>query len=92
MSDNFIKDEEPIIFTQPAFSYLNPKIQLKHLKYGLGMFSKERISKDELLIGWSGKVVHLKEVLTMSPEERVHILQIDDYLFQVPFWPEYART
>ena len=82
--------DEPITFTHPAFSYLSPKIVLKRLPYGIGMFAAETIVKDELLIGWAGKVVHLKEVLALSDDDRGHILQIDDYLFQIPFWPEYV--
>lgn len=82
--------DEPIVFTHPAFSYLSPKIVLKRLPYGIGMFAAETIGKDELLIGWAGKVVHLKEVLALSDDDRGHILQIDDYLFQIPFWPEYV--
>jgi hypothetical protein len=83
--------DEPIVFTHPAFSYLSPKIVLKRLPYGIGMFAAEVINKDELLIGWAGKVVHLKEVLALSDDERGHILQIDDYLFQIPFWPDYTE-
>lgn len=82
--------DEPIVFTHPSFSYLSPKIVLKRLPYGIGMFATETIAKDELLIGWAGKVVHLKEVLALSDDDRGHILQIDDYLFQIPFWPEYV--
>lgn len=83
---------EPIVFTHPAFSYLSPKIVLKRLPYGIGMFAAEVINKDELLIGWAGRVVHLKDVLALSDDERGHILQIDDYLFQIPFWSEYVST
>lgn len=84
--------DEPIVFTHPAFSYLSPKIVLKRLPYGIGMFAAEVINKDELLIGWAGRVVHLKDVLALSDDERGHILQIDDYLFQIPFWPEYVSS
>jgi hypothetical protein len=37
----------------------------------------------------AGKVVHLNDVLAMDPSERLYILQIDEELFQVPFWPGY---
>lgn len=88
---NKVPLDEPIEFTHPAFSYLSPKIVLKRLSYGIGMFAAELIPKDELLIGWAGKVVHLKDVLALADDERGHILQIDDYLFQIPFWPEYVQ-
>jgi len=80
---------EEISFSSPAFSYLNPKVKLRKLEWGIGMFSEAPIRKDEVLIGWSGRVVHLSEILEMKPDERHYVLQIDDELFQAPFWPGY---
>jgi len=80
---------EEITFSSPAFSYMSPKIQLRKLPYGIGMFANAPILKDEVVIGWSGRVVHLSEVLQMKPEDRHYVLQIDDELFQAPFWPGY---
>jgi len=80
---------EEITFSSPAFSYMSPKIQLRRLPYGIGMFAVAPIPKDEVVIGWSGRVVHLSEVLQMKPDDRHYVLQIDDELFQAPFWPGY---
>lgn len=82
-------DQEPITFSSPAFSYVTPKVYLRRLPFGIGMFAKEQIKKDEVVIGWAGRVVHVNDVLAMPEDERTYILQIDEELFQVPFWPGY---
>jgi len=73
----------------PVFSYMNPKLTTRLSNSGRGMFAVEPVKKDEILIIWAGKVVHLSEVLTRSPAERDHILQVDEEHYQVPFWPGY---
>jgi len=82
-------DEEPITFSSPAFSYVSPKLVLRRNRYGIAQHAREKINKDEVLIGWSGRVVHVKEVLAMPESERTYILQIDEELFQAPFWAGY---
>jgi len=82
-------EEEPITFSNPAFSYVSPKLALRRNRYGVAQHAKEKILKDEVLIGWSGRVVHVSEVLAMPETERTYILQIDEELFQVPFWAGY---
>jgi len=76
-------------FTAPAFSHMNPKIQCRKSKEGTGLFAIRNVKKDELLVGWAGKVVHLTDILRMDESERTYILQIDEELFQVPFWKGY---
>eukprot|EP01101_Sappina_pedata_P004985 TRINITY_DN2211_c0_g1_i1.p1 TRINITY_DN2211_c0_g1~~TRINITY_DN2211_c0_g1_i1.p1 ORF type:complete len:243 (-),score=77.24 TRINITY_DN2211_c0_g1_i1:25-753(-) len=80
---------DAISFSSPSFSYMNPKIQLRRIKWGIGMFSNSKLYKDEVLIGWAGRVVHISQVLKMKPEDRHYVLQIDDELFQAPFWQGY---
>lgn len=82
-------DQEPITFSSPAFSYVTPKVYLRRLPFGIGMFAREIIKKDEIVIGWAGRVVHVNDVLAMPEDERTYILQIDEELFQVPFWAGY---
>jgi hypothetical protein len=50
------------------------------------MFALEPLKKNEVLVCWSGKVVHLDEVLSMPESERTYILQIDEELYQIPPW------
>jgi len=76
-------------FTCPAFSYMNPKLQCRRSPTGAGLFALHPLKKDELLVGWAGKVVHKREVIQMDENDRVYILQIDEELFQVPFWKGY---
>lgn len=38
-------DQEPITFSSPAFSYVTPKVYLRRLPFGIGMFAKEVIKK-----------------------------------------------
>jgi len=76
-------------FNCPAFSYMNPKIRCTRSPNGIGLFAIRPIQKDDLLLGWAGKVVHVDEVKAMHESERTYILQIDEQLFQVPFWKGY---
>jgi len=87
--EGYEADEPPITFSNHAFSYTSPKLALRRNRYGIAQHAKEKILKDEVLIGWSGRVVHVKEVLAMPESERTYILQIDEELFQVPFWAGY---
>jgi len=76
-------------FNCPAFSYVNPKIRCTRSPNGCGLFAIRKINQDELLLGWAGKVVHVSEIKEMNESERTYILQIDEELFQVPFWKGY---
>jgi len=70
----------------PTFSYVNPKIALKRSSAGVGMFANTAVKEGEVLIVWSGKVVHLNTILAMRESDRHYILQIDEELFQIPPW------
>ena len=50
------------------------------------MYTVAKIKKNETLVVWSGKVVHIDDVLKMPDDERTYILQIDDQLYQIPPW------
>jgi len=78
-----------VSFNCPAFSYLSPKIRCMRSPNGTGLFAIKRVEKDELMIGWAGKVVHVSEIQAMHESERTYILQIDDELFQTPMWKGY---
>jgi SET domain-containing protein len=79
----------PQFSSPPSFSYVNPKVVLNRSSTGRGLFASVALYKDEVLISWSGKIVHLNEVLRMKESERTYILQIDEELFQVPPWKGY---
>ena len=50
------------------------------------MFAIANIRKNEVLVCWSGKVVHLDGVRSLPKSERTYILQIDEELYQIPPW------
>jgi len=76
----------PDFSVAPTFSYVNPKIALRRSSAGVGMFANIALREGEVLIVWSGKVVHLNTILAMRESDRHYILQIDDELFQIPPW------
>jgi len=82
-------ENNKITFPNPAFSYVNHKLKVKKTSGGLGLFATTFIPKDELLVYWAGKIVHVQEVLAMRESERTYILQVEEELFQVPFWAGY---
>lgn len=45
---------------------MNPKIQCHKSKTGAGLFAVRNVRKDELLVGWAGKVVHLRDILRVG--------------------------
>jgi hypothetical protein len=65
---------------------VNPKLELRRSPTGCGLFSKVTIPKNEVLVSWSGKIVHVSDIYALKESERTYILQIDDELFQVPPW------
>jgi hypothetical protein len=46
--------EDEVQFSSPAYSYVNHKVTLRKIPFGIGMFANEIIKKDEVIIGWSG--------------------------------------
>jgi len=72
------------------FSYVNPKVELRHGKTCLGLFTKAPVKKNEIVVGWSGHVVHVSQMERLMPEcDRQYILQIADGLFQVPMFRKF---
>lgn len=71
-------------------SYVSPKVYLKYLDYGMGMFAGDEIQKDEIIICWSGRIVHHTDLVLLDDYEKRYALQIDEELFQVPIWPGFV--
>ncbi|MEW5827870.1 MAG: SET domain-containing protein-lysine N-methyltransferase [Chloroflexota bacterium] len=71
-----------------TFSYTSPKLEARPHpeKGGMGLFARQPIAKDELLILWGGKVVTLDEL----PEDHGKLLQIDEGLYLLTVTPEEA--
>eukprot|EP01104_Vermistella_antarctica_P018016 TRINITY_DN6549_c0_g1_i1.p1 TRINITY_DN6549_c0_g1~~TRINITY_DN6549_c0_g1_i1.p1 ORF type:complete len:224 (-),score=34.14 TRINITY_DN6549_c0_g1_i1:46-717(-) len=69
-------------------SWVNPKLQCQcHAFNGRGMFVVEKVSKDEKLVAWAGRIVTAAEVLVLDLETQNFTLQIEEDLFQLPIWP-----
>ena len=67
-------------------NYLSQKIKMRNLpeKGGYGVFAIEPFKKDEVLIVWGGSVVNEEEFTRVSDYERIHGLQVEENLFQIP--------
>jgi len=77
-------------FFGAAFSYVNPKVELRHGQTCLGLHAKEKLKKHEVVVGWSGHVVHFSKMERLMPlEDRQYILQIAEDLFQVPMFRKF---
>ncbi|HRZ95621.1 MAG TPA: SET domain-containing protein [Candidatus Moranbacteria bacterium] len=68
-----------------VFSWTNPKLKVNETaKYGRGVFAKENIKKDELLVIFGGYAVHLEEFYKLSPKVMHYLSQIsDDFVFGI---------
>jgi len=66
--------------------YLSPKLEVRPApeKGGFAVYAREALAKDEMLVGWGGRIVTLDEVRTLRREERGHTLQVDDDLYLAP--------
>jgi len=72
------------------FSYVNPKCELRNGRTCLGLFAKEPVKKHEIVVGWSGHVVHVSQMDRLMPVcDRQYILQIAEDLFQVPMFRKF---
>lgn len=65
------------------FSYLSPKLESRpHPVKGVcGIFCREPVAKDEIVVVWGGKVLTADEVDPSMPNFTQQVLQIDDELF-----------
>lgn len=65
-----------------TFSYLNPKCEAReHNEGGCGVFALEKISKDELISLWGGKIIHKNELDPTMPRFTQRVLQMDEDLY-----------
>jgi hypothetical protein len=69
--------------------YLSPKLEVRAApkKGGFAVFCIQAIEKDELLAIWSGEILSLEQVESLSAEERSHTVQIDEGFFLGPAGP-----
>src|SRR5512143_496584 len=65
------------------YSYLSPKLESRpHPVKGVcGIFCREPVAKDEVVVVWGGKVLTAAELDRDMPNFTQQILQIDDELF-----------
>ena len=68
-------------------SHVHPSLEVRKAINGRGMFVKagHHITKDEVLVVWTGRIVNHEEVKRLQPPDDDYFLQIYDDLFQIPF-------
>jgi hypothetical protein len=73
-----------------ATGYLSPKLEVRVApeKGGHAVYAREAVAKDEMLVGWGGRVVTLDEVRALPHEEQGHTIQVDDNLYLAPIGME----
>lgn len=66
--------------------YLSPRLEVRIApdKRGYAVYALGALIKNEVLAVWGGKVVTLKQVLALPPEEQGHTIQIYDELYLAP--------
>jgi len=71
---------------QQSPNYLSPKIEMRRLpeKGGYGVFALQPFIKDEVLMVWGGYVVDEEQFRLVSDYERIHGLQVEENLYQIP--------
>jgi uncharacterized protein len=72
--------------TNQSPSYISNKIEVRALpeKGGYGVFTTGPFKKDEVLMVWGGTIVNDDELKLASDYERIHGLQVEENLFQIP--------
>ena len=69
------------MFTEKTF--INPKIEIKNSPIvGKGMFAKEDISKDEIIIKWGGEFFTTEEAKRKNKNDFL-IIQINENLWSI---------
>jgi len=65
------------------YSYLSPKLESRShpMKGGCGVFAREPIDKDEIVVMWGGRVLTAGEIDLGMPNFTQQVLQIDDDLY-----------
>ena len=72
------------------YSYMSPKLEAHANleKGGYGVFTREKLEKDELLAVWGGVVVSEAGLGQISLERATHGIQVEEGLFLVPMEEE----
>src|SRR5512143_553870 len=67
----------------PYYSYLSPKAESRPnpIKGNCGIFCREPIAKDEIVVIWGGRVLTADEIDPHMPNFTQQVLQIDDELY-----------
>lgn len=75
--------------TGNSTSYLSEKLVAREnpAKGGWGIFAQQPVKAGELLIFWGGVIVNFKELMALPEETRIHTIQVEEDLFQVPVQP-----
>lgn len=73
-------------------SYLSPKLEGHYVteKAYYGVFAKEDVAAGELLVMWSGRLVTLKGLESLSTVTAQRSIQVEDDLFMAPVQTEAA--
>src|SRR5580700_8327005 len=72
-------------------SWMSPKLELRSSAISrTGIFAKEKISKNERLVVYGGRVITKNEVLALPQERIAYVLQIDNDLWLTVDQPEPA--
>lgn len=75
------------MFTEKTF--INPKVEIKNsFIEGKGMFAREDISKDEVIIKWGGEFFTTEESLEKNKNDFL-IIQVDENLWSIEKRGEY---
>ena len=66
--------------TDPDFSHLSPKLESRPnpIKGNCGIFCREPLAKDEIVVLWGGRVLVAHEIDRSMPNFTQQILQIED--------------
>jgi hypothetical protein len=70
--------------------YVSPKLVARCYpdKGGYGIFANTFVTAGDLLVVWGGNVVTGEQFAQLSPREKMHSIQIEEDLYQVPSRPE----
>ncbi len=71
---------------EPSPNFMSRNIELRSFpeKGGFGIFATAPFKKDEVIIAWGGAIVNSAQLLSLSEYKRIHSLQVEEDLFEVP--------
>lgn len=75
--------------TEKSASYLSEKLEAREnpAKGGWGLFAHQPVKAGELLIFWGGVIINYEELMALPEDVRIHTIQVEEDLFQVPVRP-----